>query len=192
MHMTDEDALVEELARSLAVHDGYDPDETWQEFDRSAALSLEYSLEPGEQTTPEWEEQVFPTFVRWKEYESKARAILPIVNSRLDAVAKERDELRAKTLKVENCILCADECRGHSLGDSAAWEPEEGSRDWLNFQLAAAQEKLAMAEGALRSMADAGVHGEAALNGKGCRALARTTLVALREPAVEEKTGYGN
>lgn len=29
-----------------------------------------------------------------------------------------------------SCDLCAAECRGHPLGDSAAWEPEPGSREW--------------------------------------------------------------
>lgn len=136
------------------------------------------------------------------DYHDAARAILPIVNARLDAVTKERDELRAKTLKVENCILCADECRGHSLGDSAAWEPEEGSRDWLNFQLAAAREKLARVEGALE---DIGIYGcgmlnqPAAMNGPEhlwlekrihrMEQVARDTLAALREPAAEEGRG---
>lgn len=59
----------------------------------------------------------------------------------------------------------------------------------LQSQLSAAQEKLARAEGALERMADTGDHGEAALNGKSCRALARTALEALREPAAEEGRG---
>ena len=30
-----------------------------------------------------------------------------------------------------NCFLCAGKCRGHSLGHSDQWEPEEGSQAWL-------------------------------------------------------------
>lgn len=89
-----------------------------------------------------------------------------------------------------------------SEDELAAWEPEEGSRDWLNFQLAAAREKLARVEGALE---DIGIYGcgmlnqPAAMNGPEhlwlekrihrMEQVARDTLAALREPAAEEGRG---
>lgn len=77
---------IEELARAMALSDGYDPDETWQEFDRCAALSMDYSGAP---LDPDWENKVFPTFTRWAEYVPKAEAIAPII----DRWASEAREL---------------------------------------------------------------------------------------------------
>lgn len=65
----------DELARTLFTNDG---------------VCSQYDWDNANEIARQW-------------YRSLARAILPIVNARLDAVTKERDELRAKTLKVENC-----------------------------------------------------------------------------------------
>ena len=62
------DDLIELVARALAAHDGYDPDETWQEFDRTAA----HSGAP--------DSDVFRVFIRWKMYQYKAQAVLAAIN----------------------------------------------------------------------------------------------------------------
>lgn len=77
---------IEELARAMALSDGYDPDETWQEFDRCAALSMDYSGAP---LDPDWENKVFPTFTRWAEYVPKTEALAPIID-RWISEARER------------------------------------------------------------------------------------------------------
>lgn len=72
MHMTDEDALVEELARAICAASG----DTWREGPlRGPGMGNRDS----DSLNNHWRH--------------KARAILPIVNARLDAVTKERDEL---------------------------------------------------------------------------------------------------
>lgn len=55
----------------------------------------------------------------------------------------------AELEKGGGCVLCAGECRGHSLGDSKAWEPEEGSRDWMAAEIATLRADLAAAREAL-------------------------------------------
>lgn len=53
---------VERVARALAEHDGYDPDEQWQEFDRNAHHSAAAVGETYDD----------PVITRWQTYTSKA------------------------------------------------------------------------------------------------------------------------
>ena len=59
--------MVERVARAMAVDDGYDPDETWEGFDRMAAAT---DMMFGGVS----EDEIFPKFVRWREYEIHAKS----------------------------------------------------------------------------------------------------------------------
>ena len=62
------DDLIKLVARALAAADGYNPDETWEEFDRTAA----HSGAP--------DSDVFRVVARWEEYRHDAQAILDAIN----------------------------------------------------------------------------------------------------------------
>lgn len=64
--------MVERVARALAANEGYDPDEMWEEFDRTAAAT---DMMCGGVS----EDQIFLKFVRWREYEVQAKAAIRAV-----------------------------------------------------------------------------------------------------------------
>ena len=63
------DEIVELMAREKAKYAGYDPDETWEEFDRNAAAT---DFMCG--GVPD--DEIFPRYIRWKEYAAECDAIL--------------------------------------------------------------------------------------------------------------------
>ena len=63
------DDIVELMAREKAKYTGYDPDETWEEFDRNAAAT---DFMCG--GVPD--DEIFPRYTRWKEYAAECDAIL--------------------------------------------------------------------------------------------------------------------
>jgi hypothetical protein len=65
---------LEIVARALARASGYDPDETWEEFDRNAAASMDANGE-----YDGWEDDVFPKRIRWKQFEYQARIALAAI-----------------------------------------------------------------------------------------------------------------
>ena len=71
--------MVERVARALAANEGYDPDETWEEFDRNAAAT---DMMCG--GVPD--DQIFLKFVRWREYEVQALAAIRAVLEGLEPV----------------------------------------------------------------------------------------------------------
>lgn len=78
--MTDEDALVEELARAICAASG----DTWREGPlRGPGMGNRDS----DSLNNHWRH--------------KARTILPIVNARLDAITKEREALEAEKASLE-------------------------------------------------------------------------------------------
>jgi hypothetical protein len=67
------DPITEAAARAICEARGKDPDETWQEFDRTAALS----------GAPD--EQVFPSFVRWNDHTAEAYAAITAIEPMIRA-----------------------------------------------------------------------------------------------------------
>ena len=87
--MTDE--LLEAVARKLAAASGYDPDETWEEFDRNAAATV---TNCGDYEG--WQDDVFPKFIRWHEFVPQAETALSLMQPEIDRrVAEERAKLLA-------------------------------------------------------------------------------------------------
>lgn len=71
------------------------------------------------------------------------------LKAHLEALQAENARLQGNS-----CVLCAGKCRGHSLDDSTAWEPEEGSRAWMAARIADLEQQLAGArEAALEEAA---------------------------------------
>jgi hypothetical protein len=79
---------VEQVARALAAQAGYDPDETWEEFDRNAAASVSYFGE-----YEGWQDVVFLKHVRWHEFVAPARAAMAATRRIDAAVVRDRFNL---------------------------------------------------------------------------------------------------
>lgn len=94
--MTD---LVEEVARALAAYHGYDPNETWEEYDRNAGATMACMG-----NYPGWEDDVFPKTIRWHEYEGQARAAIAVVIERCAKVAESVQSYDDALQKSAGCL----------------------------------------------------------------------------------------
>ena len=64
--------LIEAVARALATFDGYDPDETWEEFDRNAAAT---DMMVGGVS----DDEIFPKRTMWKEYLGETASVMTAI-----------------------------------------------------------------------------------------------------------------
>jgi len=76
------DDLIEAVARALCIADGKNPDETWEEFDRTAAATQTMCGGVSD-------DEIFPKVIRWEEYKAPAHAALSAVWPHLLAMAAE-------------------------------------------------------------------------------------------------------
>ena len=108
--MTDTTKLLDDMARELARQAGYDPDETWQEFDRDAHHSHAVVGESYED----------PTITRWHLYLNHAVVLseligLPILLAKSDRADALEAELAALKARIEGLVA-----RWYKTGDEAA------------------------------------------------------------------------
>ena len=74
-----EELLVVEISKSLAISDGYDPMEEWEEFDRNAAAT---DMMTGDVS----DDEIFPKFIRWEQYIPKAQRVYEVITPYLNKV----------------------------------------------------------------------------------------------------------
>lgn len=93
--------LIERAARELAVLNGHDPDEYWEDFDRNAAATV---TSHGDYQG--WEADVFPGTYRWQEYEPQARVLVGMVLDSAAAKAFEKStHLMDKAADIGRAIM---------------------------------------------------------------------------------------